>query len=142
MLISEQIFGAIIGASAAVAAQIVATISQYLINRKQLTLMERELHIAANQSLFARKVEAILRIRAYLVTFRDNEIDAMETYRKIRPDFIFLSDKMEREIHDAILANTPGSDYEKTRDEAFQCLSNVLQSLKGALISIESGANG
>lgn len=132
-MFSDEVFGALIGAGAAVSAQIVAIIAQIFTQRRQFKLREREIELQAARAFDESRLLAVKEIRERLLSFRDGDLDAMQTYRSIRHNLIFLDERTETDISLAILANVSNSTYERPEREAKRLVDNVLLDLKSSI---------
>lgn len=125
---NEQLLGAIIGASAAVVAQIVAAVVQAFGQQKQLKIAQSQLELAAAARYDDLSLEAFISMRDTIQALADGDIDPKSAYFKIRRNLIFLSDNDKKTVYHAIMSLLPPhSPSTSDRDET---LSRALSTLE------------
>ena len=99
---TEELLGALIGASAAIIAQIVSSILSQITQKRQLTIAEKQLQLSAESRFGEMRLDAIVAIRDLLQQLADQDLEPKEVYFGVRPHLIFLDDDVEKLVTSAI----------------------------------------
>ncbi|MEO1038970.1 MAG: hypothetical protein AAFX09_05445 [Pseudomonadota bacterium] len=97
-----QIVAAVVGASAAILAQIVTIIAQYILKNREISLEKSKIKLAAYQNYETRRLDAFTYVFDQLYSLLDDDKSALEVYRDIRPHWMFFSPDTQDLVRKAI----------------------------------------